>query len=801
MKRNVSNKVLDRKMKEMLSNQSQPITSFFNVQSERAPQDLVIVKRSGDQKAIVKVQIPSLRGQENTQENLEQFQEIDESLKSGIDSLFSGKYQDINFSRLHKYVENYCIFKKSKILYDSILIPKLDEVTNNYIEILSQENQSIFDIASLINMFEFGIQNLRKIFQYLERSYIYANRIDGFSKISDIEYNLCRKKFLNQIPINGLPNDAISLLLFQIKAQINIFRCTSDDKYIEHTKSEIKEAMKTVLSFIDEIGLYDSHVLPQLIEQTSQFYSSVSNEMPFNDFLGWLSTSKEKEMELIEAGIKSSTIDSFLETINQAALVDNQDYLFGTEFHDAINYGNNEVVQELYSFFDTEELRKIFTQHLGSHFSSVCGKIANNDQNQQVSKNIGRKLIENANIFETDQKAPIIVQYIDIYNRSMRYLNDLEMDAISTNIRKTFEDYFGQKAEKIAKLLAQYFNKGKPIAPEEIRFFELLRAKDIFADSYFILLTKRVLNWKHPVDVNRERELIQEIKNVIGPNEIEQLQSLVKDIELSQIATENLKINEGPQAVTLFNSPKPTQFQAVSLKWDLMNREMFNDDIIYPQPIQHCMDQFTQSFISVKNTINSQPKLHWSSDLSTIKATIQNIKCIMTVTQALILFALYEHQSTPLLLSQLKLLTGISESTLSDNLLLLSQQGSGFLVKSANNLYEINPNSFFTVKSDEAEAFRKNKKIRFPSKESLVAHKEKEANQSYAAVAKRNRLESSIVLKMKVFKVLSHRELYNKVKAEIGYEPDIKEFEDAVSNLIKKQFLEQNNKLLKYITL
>lgn len=824
------------------------IDEFFITSMKRAPpmitnpgnslkNNIVIVKKAS-QKKVLQISIPSLQQKENEPDNelLEKkFTDISDSLIDGIDILFSGNFDQVNFTKLHNDVECYCRFKSSKILFENFLMPKLSSIIDNFIEELSQPNLDIFQISNMIQTFEESLSNLRKIILYLDRAYIFAHRINGFLSISDIVHNQFRKNFLEQIndadhrDFSSKSKSTLNMIIAQIKLQINLFRCNHETKseelripnnysmvdgrfikdrtddgsskaqvsyhsYEDTSKSdEGSKALSIVLKFLDELGLYESNIEGELIKQAEEYYSTIRQELSLIEFLDWLTISQEKELELLEAGVKESTINYIFQSINQITLVDNQDHLFGSEFREAVDTRNDAIIQKLFSFFDRTELRSIFTSNLGEYFAFLADNMfkegTNNpsDQPLSIGSTVGRT------IAETEKSPPqdVIVNLINLYNYALEYISEVfpQNTAVLSDVKSKFDHYFSQNSETLAKLLARHFAKGLPIEKKEIEFFKMIHAKDFFEASYFTLIKDKVLDWNHPIDVDREKELINHIKEIAGAMLTQRLQILIDDVEVSQ------KVERSIQ----HDLDKSIKFNAVALDWKNVSNETFTDSVKYPLNIQNNMTIFTQKFVDEKKSKFSEPQLHWSSKHSTVIGNIGETKCQMTGDQALILLALQSKKESIFSLDDIHEITGINPDTISDNLSVMQKKEAGFIVKAIDkDSFCLNPDSSFN--SDDSDPKKKKKKIIFPSTSSVIAQKEREAKESYIEVIKHNKIECSIMQKMKVFKILSLTELYSKVKRDVKFEPNQKIFADIVSNLVKKDFLERvNDKQLKYV--
>lgn len=839
MKRKTANSTIDEFFATALK-KAPPLTtdSLSSLKNK-----IVIVKKSSDKK-VLQICIPSLQQKEKEFDDEfyeKKFTDISNSLIEGIEIIFSGNFDQVNFTKLHNDVECYCRFKNSKNLFDNFIMPKLSVVIDSFIEELSKPDLDIYAMSNMIESFEDSLSNLRKIILYLDRTYIFSHRINGFKSISDIVHNRIRKIFLGQIS-NFDPSESsfkskptLNMIISQVKLQINLFRCSFDKMDDEDfskshfsnghileeqddgsskahvsyhsykddsNSSEIDEGMKAlsvVLKFIDELGLYESNVEEELIKQTYEFYSTFSHDLCLIEFIDRLSFSKEKEYLLLEAGVKESTINSFLQSINKTALVDNQQQLFGSEFQEAIDIRNDDIIQKLFSFFDSPELRPIFTSKLGQYFTSIAdnilkeGTTTSEPQPQQPTPSTGGRTIAEADksSIATNSPSECIERLIKLYNYALEYVSEVfpQNSAVLQDVKSEFDHNFSQKSEILAQYLAKHFAKGLPIKKEEIEFFNMIHAKGFFEVSYFALTKNRILNWDHSFDADREKELVSRLKEISGLDFVQRLQILIEDFESSQ------EIQQSIQG----ELDKSLKFRAAALKWQNTSNELFNDSVKYPPNIQNSMDLFNHAFIGKKESEFSKPQLHWSSKLTTVVGTIGNSKCQMTGDQALILLALQDRNI--LSKDEIYEITGINMDTISDNLTVLQKEEAGSIVKAIDEKnFCMNPDSIFNLSTlpDAKILKKKGKIVIFPS--TYAAQKEKESDESDRENARHNRIMCSIMRKMKVFKILSLTELFAKVKRDIGFEPNQKIFSDIVSNLVKNLFLERvNDKQLRYV--
>lgn len=845
MKRKTPNSTIDEFFATTMKKSAPTFTSSTNSNKN----NIVIVK-TASQKKILQIEIPSLQQAEKDIDDEyyeNRFADITDSLLDGIEILFSGDKDQVNFTKLRNDVEYYCRLKSSKNLFDVFLMPKCSSIIDNFIERLSLPDLDIFQMSDIIESFEESVSNLRKIISYLDRSYIFAHRINGFLSITDIIHNQLRKIFLEQISNENI--STLNLIITQVKLQINLFRCSLDRLSEEDIKKKYQiskdyskvngrivkkknenngsfkvhvsyqddeasaeatddsdvinlglRSLSIVLKFIDELGLYESNVEDELIKQTQEFYSTISQELSLEQFLEWLSVAQEMESGLLKGGVKVSTINYNLQTINQAALVNNPD-IFGQEFEYAVDTRKDQIIKKLYSFFDSTELKPMFAKNLGKHFTSIADNIFQSQtEGSSNTKNIsngGRTIAESEltdkNAFITNPTADAIVRLIDLYSNALHYVSKvfLHDKTVYDDVKKEFDTYFSHNKEMFAILLAKHFSKGLPIENKEIEFFKVIHAKDIFETSYFKLSKDRALDIDHKIDVNREKKLIDLLKKASNQDLVERLQILAKDIEMSQNAEQKAK-KEGDKSV---------DFNAVALYWQNLSNETYHDEVRYPSNIQNNMDLFKEGFIEANKPSFSTPQLHWSSKLSTVVGTIGTTTCQMTGDQALILLAL-QSQNDITSLDKIHEITGIHPDTILDNLTVMETKEAGFIVNMVDDShFSINPDSSFNSSSQNSGQIKKKKgkRLIFPSIASVNAQKEKEENESRIEIINRTKIECSIVRKMKVFKLLSLSDLFAKVRQDVDFEPDMIKFSEIVNALVEKEYLQIKDKQIKYV--
>jgi hypothetical protein len=424
--------------------------------------------------------------------------------------------------------------------------------------------------------------------------------------------------------------------------------------------------------------------------------------------------------------------------IRKVSLEDNTRLLFGMEFREAISQRNFEMLRLICSFFDSKEMHGIFDTHFGGYFSSKVNE-----------------LLESLSV----------ASLIEAHNSAKEFTSECFSDPRLLNVvRDAFSQSMAQKASEIAKQLAAKIDLGQQITDDEIEFFKLNPSKDVFEAAYSFLLKKRILAWI-PIDIRRERFLIEQLKGIAGLEYTDRLELMIRDVITSQ----------GLQYKTDY-------FEPMILSHEIFGKDSI-DDVNFPEDVKVHMNLSAEKFRKGQ----SRMIVKWSSTLSTVTVKIGDRDCIMTADQALILIAILEGNYS---VSDISGVTGINREVVQDNLLVMKKSEAGNIVVSEADVFAINENL----------RFKGTGVVRFPSIQAALAERERAAMESNVEVARAHSIQCVIVQKLKVFRQLELSNLYPMVQKGLKFPIDMKLFLSQLKELEVKGYVEKfGDKNYKYL--
>jgi len=407
------------------------------------------ILRARSEKGVKVVTIPSLYSLSSLPE--ERFDEIWRGLEAGVGLLFDGGVATVDFAKLYRDAEFFCRFKGAKDLYELIL-PQMTERTAELVRSVTVDMEAR-DIAKAVGAFEENLTNLRKIFFYLDRSFVFANRVDGFTSLPELAHDLVRRRLLEN-------HDKVAVIISQIGLQVNLMRCGQGDH---------RGQLTALVEFVRKLGLYETSVEPLLFEQAEEFFTRVGRDLTLGQFLEWYGAAVRKEEELVECGVKESTVSLIVRIARKVCLEDNADVIFGDEFRSAIESGRCERIEQLYALFDGDDIREIFNERFGGYFAARIGELVEGAHDAEVLIAVFSEAMEfTRNCFSPDSSVVRVV-------------------------RRAVEKGMGAASSTVARLLAKYFNRGLPVRPEDEEFLWTCRVWGSFEIVCVRLMPERVL--------------------------------------------------------------------------------------------------------------------------------------------------------------------------------------------------------------------------------------------------------------------------------------------------------------------
>ena len=525
----------------------------------------------------------------------------------------------------------------------------------------------------------------------------------------------------------------VDVLIQKIRFQIHLLRCHQSDS---------NEPLKDTLAFMSNLNLYDEYIEPMLFEQTQEFFSQVSEELTLEQFLQWYSMAMEKEAELSTCGVKESTMNMVYKIIRKVCLEDHSDRIFGPDFEAAIENDSFEEIRTVYDYFNSDDVRHIFCEKFGDYFASKIEK----------------------SIKEKKDASDLIAIYRAAKEVVIGSFGD--SSPLMAVVKSGVDRGLSTESATVAKLLAQHFGKGLPLSEFDSEILEMCHARDVFEALYRYNLSQRILSWNY-VDIPREQELIRVFKNSAGAEFTERLERMIKDLDEAKLV-----------------SLETDSFRQMIVSNMAFAVGVLEEQAKFPPEIQSLMDQCAETFIGDRKHM----LVKWSATLSSAEMKINDTECIMSADQALILLAMSRGIDT---VDALVEVTGVSQETVSNNMVVFQKKRSGRIVLAQGDKFVLNP----------AVKFDKEPPIHFPA--SSIASLEKdhgrlEGSEEYVL---QNRLQCAIVEKMKIFKQLKLSELKQMVQKSLQSSIDTAMFIRVIKQLEDKFIEKSGERSYRYLTM
>ena len=493
-----------------------PIASldqFYKIQKEKKPVavDAVIpiqrtqlsVVKSQISKNITRISITSLF--DDPVDIDEICREKLETITDTIEYIFSDDSK-VNFAQVFNDVEFLCKTKSCEEVYNTIL-PSMEKIAKNFISSIPPEF-SLSEISALIRQFETSLTYFQKIFTFLDRTFIYAHRIDGHLSIKDVFYAMI-KKFL--------PTDLCKSISDVIISNIQEFRLANPFEATDETKS-FKESLKTCVLFAQHCKFYLIPFEAQFLLQTQDFFTNVSNDIDLVKLLAFAHQSKEQEKQLFaECGLLRSTYDSITNMFNTICLESTKDRIFSSqEFFDLIQSSDIAKLKEIANLYsETDDLKKIVIHNYAHFWANIV-----------------------SNVLDNSSKKDWIPQLLDIAVDSFK--NTTMIFGVSNNdankivkqeIRNTIKAK--NKIEEIESLLAKYIDNGAEFDAKATTLFKLVDCAECFEASYSYLLRKRILKWQ--ISIPREKNIAMILEKEKSKEYVQRINELINDYKMTLI--------------------------------------------------------------------------------------------------------------------------------------------------------------------------------------------------------------------------------------------------------------------------
>eukprot|EP00823_Brevimastigomonas_motovehiculus_P006923 TRINITY_DN5949_c0_g1_i1.p1 TRINITY_DN5949_c0_g1~~TRINITY_DN5949_c0_g1_i1.p1 ORF type:complete len:757 (+),score=176.94 TRINITY_DN5949_c0_g1_i1:117-2387(+) len=324
-----------------------------------------------------------------------------------------------------------------------------------------------------------------------------------------------------------------------------------------------------------------------------------------------------------------------------------------------------------------------------------------------------------------------------------------------------------------------------------VQLFAYLRDKDLYAEIYRNLLSKRLLLGRS-ASTDAEKSMIGRLKLRCGAQFTSKLEGMLNDM---RAATEhNNSFKDYCRDKKLSTGDIEFSMQVLTTGfWPSYKAE----NLILPEDMNTCIDHFKHYYESK----TSNRVLTWMHHLGSITVagyfSRTRVDLVMTPIQAIILLAF--NKQNEYRIADLIQATGMSEESMKKQLRCLVGTNCKILVKRPSEGYDskhiIGVNQSFTSAQ---------RRIRVPAAVTKTTQKERDKTAETVQEDRKYAIEACIVRIMKARKTLTHQQLMAEVTSQLMqlFRPDPKIIKRRIEDLIQREYLErdeQKNNVYRYL--
>lgn len=608
------------------------LDQFFSIQKEKKPVSLdsvipvnraqLSVVKSQSQKNTPHITIPSLSDQTSN---------VDEKcaakislLKEGIHQIFkdSGK---VNFAQLFNDTEYVCRNKTGEVLYKEIF-PDLEEISKDFISSIPSEFD-ISTISKIVNIFEENLCDFQKVFLFLDRTYVYERRIDGFTSLIEVVHELVRK---------ALPNELCDSITEAMLQNIIAFRCDKEEVN--------KDSLKTCLLFAKQCKFYLKPFEGAFLLQTKDYFDGVAADLDLMKLISWAQVAKDKEEALFNCGMEKGTYDSVKSMFDEICLQKTGDRILGSsEYAELIEHEDFETLRKIAKLFEGEELRKIVFKHFSKYWGDAISSVFDLPKKEWIAKLLD---IAFAGVMATSKT-------FNLSKEASTAVKDAMRNAIKSK----------EKKDMVETILAKYIDSGNDFDNKVLNLFRLIEASECFETSYSYTLKKRIVAWN--VNPGRERKIISILEKEKNRDYTKRLHELLDNYSSS----------------LMIQQPRSDEIDYRCLWLHSANWIVEDTQPVFPEEIERLNSKFALQQIKKEGE-----KAFFSAALSSAVVQFGEAAIKMGGEEAIILIELQKHA---LSVDELSKALRMNDKNIECNLVIL--EDNKYVVKQENEKYAINP--------------------------------------------------------------------------------------------------------------
>lgn len=596
------------------------------------------------------------------------FEDLWAALQDAIDCIYENKVSDLSFEKLYRTIYTIVLRKKSSDLYNKLgiyLAEKLDAL----------KREQFHDIQ--------GFELLAKVMQ------VWDSQCNCFKLISDLMI------YMDKVyckPERKLETYDLGLEIFKVnlvkplekainKAMIHDINAVRQKLLLDVPHAEVWKGIIGMMETLEDErdNYFSTQFEPVLLSETERYYTHSINCDHLAPIEYLESMKKLKHFEY--------TLDSHFLNIDSTAKINTvleKVLIWKQKFVDVLPLLVRESIREN-NIHLLKELSELSSENnYGLNILNCLKNCIFEDANSIVIDTTSRKRAQVAtkwtkNVIELFNQYEGFLRHIDLQHISLGN-ESVEGDLINSKIlNDVFSKYLNKNGKQSVEFITLYLDsylkltqnkqeveKAKNDLEACVKLFKILSEKDVFEKFYKQQLSKRLLQHKSMVEM--ERWMIKRIKDEMGTFFTSKLDGMLRDMVASSELLHSFKTNRGnddslneldfrPEILTMTSWPFQSTFAA-------------DTDVFLPLKLEHLRRDF-ETFYSKKYPERS---LQWASHLGYMEIGFQfdsHYHDIIMPLYAATIFLLFE-QYDELTMEMIADLTNISEQELYRQLISLA---------------------------------------------------------------------------------------------------------------------------------
>lgn len=484
------------------------------------------------------------------------------TLEAALDEIFKGNVNNLSFERLYHTVYVIVLRKQGTELYDSLRDSVCVRLRNSKETIINSDRTSLLN--DFLCLWEKQCQSLRLISDvtmYLDRVYCKENRKPF---VFDMGLQLFRDNIMMEL------KDDIHSLMIQ---QINSARLGQKDSSLAQLK-EVVELMEMLSS--SEETYFQHNFEPFLLEETQAFYKDFmkSKRGIADAYIRSVKSQLELESELCNNFLNSDTCLKVTKLVEGILISENITFLAGEVLSELLREGDYATLELLFQLCHEPKDKSHLLKQVSSHFVKE-GMGIEEDRTIKKKGQVAFKWI--TDVLQLKKKYEDMISLVGEEDTTKQSVIGQSLATfLNQNGRKTAE-YLAIYMDTLLRLPASAENISKESLEECTAIFKALREKDIFERVYKQQLSKRLLQQRSSLKV--EKQVISKMKEEVGSTFTSKLEGMFRDMMISQ--SYNAKFQQS------YGAPFPYEANVLtSTCWPFQGVNADEEEVVLPTDLE-----------------------------------------------------------------------------------------------------------------------------------------------------------------------------------------------------------------------